>query len=76
MGCFSTRIIVRFVAEWYKKSRQQLASSIQAETPNIFMTLDRCLEAYRSYCQSWIHLAQLKQAVVIMAENYIKTVSN
>jgi len=59
-----------------RSSRQELDSSIQTETPNIFMTLDLCLEAYRSYCHSWIHLAQLKQTVVIMTENYIKTVSN
>lgn len=57
-------------------SRQQLNSSMQSGTPNFFVTLDRCIEAYRSYCHSWIYLDQLKQTVVIMAKNYIKTVSD
>lgn len=57
-------------------SRQQLDSAMKSAKPNIFITLDYCLQAYRSYCHSWIYLDHLKRTVIIMAENYIKTVSN
>jgi hypothetical protein len=57
-----------------KNSKQHLDLIAQSETNNIFNALDQCLSAYRMYCQSWIHLNELKRTVVIMAQNYLKTI--
>jgi hypothetical protein len=61
--------------EGIKNSKDHLNSVIHSSTSNIFATLDECLGAYRFYCHNMIFMDQLKNTVVILAQNYVKSAS-